>query len=121
MTAIPFDTLKYATDLKAAGFPVEQAEAQARALSEAMDAQRRDTLAEVERQLREVQAAQARNLADSDTRNGGALVRLEATMDRLEAKMDRGFAKIEGELVLLRWMFSAIVAGVIALVTKAFF
>jgi hypothetical protein len=37
MTALTFDTLKYANTLKAAGFPAEQAEAQAGALSEVLE------------------------------------------------------------------------------------
>ncbi|MCL1962483.1 MAG: CCDC90 family protein [Desulfovibrionaceae bacterium] len=37
MTALTFDTLKYANTLKAAGFTPEQAEAQAGALSDVME------------------------------------------------------------------------------------
>jgi len=37
MNAITFDTLKYANTLKKAGFPPEQAEAQAGALSEVLE------------------------------------------------------------------------------------
>jgi hypothetical protein len=37
MTAVTFDTLKYANTLKAAGFSQEQAEAQAGALSEVLE------------------------------------------------------------------------------------
>lgn len=38
MTAITFDTLKYANKLKAAGVPPQQAEAEAEALSEVFEA-----------------------------------------------------------------------------------
>jgi hypothetical protein len=37
MSAVAFDTLKFATRLKEAGFTPEQAEAQAKALSEVME------------------------------------------------------------------------------------
>ncbi|MDR2212949.1 MAG: CCDC90 family protein [Pseudomonadales bacterium] len=37
MTALTFDTLKYANHLKAAGVPPEQAEAQASALSDVLE------------------------------------------------------------------------------------
>jgi hypothetical protein len=42
MTSIAFDTLKFANRLKTAGVPSEQAEAEAQALSEALQAQARE-------------------------------------------------------------------------------
>jgi hypothetical protein len=108
MTAITFDTLKFANRLKAAGVPPAQAEAEAEALSEVF-----------ETGLNELTTR-------ADLRELGRL--LGSEMDQRFAKMEQRFSRVDqqfteqkGELLLLKWMMGVIVAGVIALVMKAFF
>ena len=96
MIAVTIDTLKFANRLKQAGMPSEQAEAQAQAIVEALDAS-----------------------SQSLTTQQG-LRSLEAKMDKGFAAVDTRFAEIKGEMVLLKWMLGVTVAGVIALVMKLF-
>jgi hypothetical protein len=42
-------------------------------------------------------------------------------MDKGFASVDIRFAEMKGEILVLKWMLGVIVAGVIALVLKAFF
>jgi hypothetical protein len=102
MNAVTFDTLKFANRLKAAGVLPAHAEAEAEALAEAMDAQRRGVLAEVERQQRETQTAQQADRDKADTQHESALVRIEAktaggfaAMEKRFAEMDRRFADVD--------------------------
>jgi hypothetical protein len=45
---------------------------------------------------------------------------LQIELQKLEARMEPRFAKLEADMVLLKWMVGVIIAGVIALVAKAF-
>jgi hypothetical protein len=94
MTAITFDTLKFANKLKLAGVPDKQAEAEAEALSEVLEI----------------------NLKELATKQD---IRLEVR--DLEHRLDARFERIDGELKLTRWMLGVMLAGVMSLVLKAFF
>ena len=94
MAAITFDTLKFANKLKAAGVPDKQAEAEAEALSEALEV----------------------NLKELVTKEF-----LHNELRDLEHRIDTRFERIDGELKLSRWMLGVLLAGVISLVLKAFF
>lgn len=94
MAAITFDTLKYANKLKSAGVPDKQAEAEAEALSEALEV----------------------NLKELVTKEY-----LNHELRDLEHRLDAKFERIDGELKLNRWMLGVLLAGVISLVLKAFF
>ena len=94
MTAITFDTLKFANKLKLAGVPDKQAEAEAEALSEVLEI----------------------NLKELATKQD---IRLEVR--DLEHRLDARFERIYGELKLTRWMLGVMLAGVMSLVLKAFF
>lgn len=94
MTAITFDTLKYANKLKAAGVPDKQAEAEAEALSDALEI----------------------NLKELATKDY-----LKTKLRDLEHRLDARFERINGELKLSRWMLGVMLAGVLSLVLKAFF
>lgn len=94
MAAITFDTLKYANKLKSAGVPDKQAEAEAEALSEALEV----------------------NLKELTTKEY-----LSHELRDLEHRLDAHFERIDGELKLNRWMLGVLLAGVISLVLKAFF
>ncbi|WP_375732095.1 DUF1640 domain-containing protein [Xylella fastidiosa subsp. multiplex] len=127
MTSVAFDTLKFANRLKTAGVPAAHAEAEAEALAEVLE-------------------INLQGLAESESKNGKALARLEANMkegfaqvdqrfaqvdqrfaqmekniDQRFAQVDTRFAEIKGEMLLLKWMLGVLVAGVAALIIKAFF
>ncbi|MGY4695970.1 DUF1640 domain-containing protein [Xylella fastidiosa subsp. sandyi] len=109
MTSVAFDTLKFANRLKTAGVPAAHAEAEAEALAEVLE-------------------INLQGLAESESKNGKALARLEADMkegfaqvDKRFAQVDTRFAEIKGEMLLLKWMLGVLVAGVAALIIKAFF
>ena len=119
MSVAAFDTLKYAKQLKQAGIPDEHAEAQAAALAEALQAglQELATKNDIE-QLRLATKNDAEslrqeiNLQTKSTANEFAMVRQE--IKNLDARID-------GQLLLLKWMFGATFAGVIAILVRLFF
>ncbi|MCX7092657.1 MAG: DUF1640 domain-containing protein [Methylobacter sp.] len=94
MAAITFDTLKFANKLKSAGVPDKQAEAEAEALSEALEVNLKELVTKeyLSREIRDI-----------------------------EQRIDTRFERIDGELKLMRWMLGMVLAGIISLVLKAFF
>jgi hypothetical protein len=86
MTAITFDTLKFANKLKLAGVPDKQAEAEAEALSEVLEI----------------------NLKELATKQD---IRLEVR--DLEHRLDARFERIDGELKLTRWMLAGVMSLVL--------
>ncbi|MFE8346343.1 MAG: DUF1640 domain-containing protein [Xylella fastidiosa subsp. multiplex] len=123
MTSVTFDTLKFANRLKAAGVPAAHAEAEAEALAGVLE-------------------INLQGLGESESKNGKALVRLEANIKEGVAQVDQSFAQVDqrfekidqrfikaetflaemkGQLLLLKWMFGVIVTSLIALVIKVFF
>lgn len=93
MPAVQFDTLRFVERLKSAGVPEAQAKAEAEALAIA--------------------------LTESAFVSQNVLASL-ATKDDVNAlKLD--LADVKAEMRLHRWMLGIIVAGVVALVLKAFF
>jgi hypothetical protein len=92
MTTVTFDTHEFIKRLEAKGFQTEQAEGVTEALKEAL------TTAEVAtiRDLKDVEAALKRDIE---------ALRLE----------------IKAEIAPLKWMCSATIAGVVALIIKTFF
>jgi hypothetical protein len=92
MAAVTFDTLKFVKTLQASGMPAPQAEAVAAAVRDSTDA------------------------ADLVTRKD-----LQIELQKLEQKIEPRFARIEADMTLLKWMLGLVIAGVLALVMKAFF
>ncbi len=94
MAAITFDTLKFANKLKSAGVPDKQAEAEAEALSEALEVNLKELVTKeyLSREIRDI-----------------------------EQRIDTRFERIDGELKLMCWMLGMVLAGIISLVLKAFF
>jgi hypothetical protein len=86
MTAVPFDTLKFASKLESGGFTPEQAKAATEAFFEA----------------RSEQLAMKTDIAP--------LTKNEDRLTRIKAKID-----------LLEWMLGFVLAGILALVIKAYF
>ena len=132
MSAIGFDTLKFARKLKAAGVPDEQAEAQAEVLGEAFlynldEIVTRDyldaKLAKVHSRLDgldgRMEAFEAR-MGVFETRMDtfeGRMGSFEARMDSLESRM----ASLESQIRLIAWMVGLIiVVNVIPTLTRFF-
>ncbi|HHW4675032.1 MAG TPA: DUF1640 domain-containing protein, partial [Xylella fastidiosa subsp. pauca] len=102
MTSVSFDTLKFANKLKTAGIPPAHAEAEAEALEEVLK-------------------TNIQGFAESESRNGKALARLEANMEKgftevdlRFAQINQRFAEVKGEMRLLKWMLGVIVTGIAA-------
>ncbi|MDD0862197.1 hypothetical protein LOD44_11415, partial [Xylella fastidiosa subsp. multiplex] len=76
VTSVAFDTLKFANRLKTAGVPAAHAEAEAEALAEVLE-------------------INLQGLAESESKNGKALARLEANMKEGFAQVDQRFAQVD--------------------------
>jgi hypothetical protein len=95
MTAVTFDTLKYAERLEAGGVPPQQAKAEAQALAEVLSSP---------------EVASARDIE-----------RLEAKLDLLRSDFGLLRSDLTGKYTLLQWMLGLLLAGVASLVIKSFF
>ncbi|MEO5373890.1 MAG: CCDC90 family protein [Alphaproteobacteria bacterium] len=97
MVTLAIDTFKIIKRLKEAGFTEPQAE----------------TVTDVLREAREADLQGLATAADiKDVRNEMGL-----GFSRVQAE----FAKLQGEINLLKWMMGILLAGVLSLVLKAFF
>nr|WP_276533673.1 hypothetical protein [Xylella fastidiosa] len=76
VTSVAFDTLKFANRLKTAGVPAAHAEAEAEALAEVLE-------------------INLQGLAESESKNGKALARLEANMKEGFAQVNTRFAQVD--------------------------
>ncbi|MBV8972784.1 MAG: hypothetical protein JO290_10885 [Sphingomonadaceae bacterium] len=104
MTAVALDTLRIAKRLREAGFSEPQAEAVTGVLHDAQEVALGELATKGD--LREVR---------SDVRD----VKAELAVVKADLKSD--IAGVKGEVAVLKWAVGLIVAGVIALVMKAFF
>jgi len=94
MPVAAFDTLKYARTLRDAGLPGEQAEAQAIALGDVLSNTMQTSLEDVAK---------------------------KTDIHQLEAKFDAKLERLYGEMLLHKWMGSAIFTAIVAMVIKVFF
>ena len=127
MAIATFDTLKFANTLKAAGVPDKQAEAEANAFAEIIQIQVKDlaTTADLDRQSEGLN----REIGDSkkDLKQEIAEVRKDLKQEiadlRKEVTSDIEVlrAKMTGEFLLLKWMITALITGVMAMVIRMFF
>jgi hypothetical protein len=132
MSAIGFDTLKFARKLKEAGVPDKQAEAQAEVLGEAFlynlnEIVTRDyldsRLAPINARLDGIDA----RLDGMDVRFDGIdarLDRMDARFDSIDARLnqiDQRFVEMDGKFRLMYWMLGMIiVVNVIPILTRFF-
>ena len=116
MAIATFDTLKFANTLKAAGVPDKQAEAEANAFAEIIQIQVKDlaTKADLDRQSEGLN----REIAEvkKDLKQEIADLRKEVT-----SNIEVLRAKMTGEFLLLKWMITALITGVMAMVIRMFF
>jgi hypothetical protein len=116
MSAIGFDTLKFARKLKEAGVPNEQAEAQAEVLGEAFlyNLDQIVTRDYMDPRLEKIEA----HMDGIDVRLDGIDARLDGIEARLNT-MDQRFIKIDGQFRLMYWMLGMIVVvNVIPILTN---
>lgn len=122
MTAIAFDTLKFARKLKAAGVPENQAEAQAEIMAEAfllnMDAL--VTTDYLDARLAELEARIDTRFAEHDARMDTRFVEHDARidvrftdLDARFARIDVRFAEMDGKFRLLTWMLAVVMASTV--------
>jgi len=99
MTAITFDTLKYAERLEAGGFSHQQAKAESQALADV--------------------------LSSSGVASARDIERLEGKIDLLRTDLDAKItllrSDLTGKFALLQWMLGLMLAGTASLVIKSFF
>ena len=127
MAIATFDTLKFANTLKAAGVPDKQAEAEANAFAEIIQIQVKDlaTKADLDRQSEGLN----REIGDSkkDLKQEIAEVKKDLKQEIADLRKDVTSdievlrAKMTGEFLLLKWMITALITGVMAMVIRMFF
>jgi len=127
MPVATFDTLKFANTLKAAGVPDKQAEAQAVAFAEVIqinlkDLVTKDDLQQAVKELRR-EIVDARDEARREIVDARDEARQELKEEslKLHAKMDTLYAKLVGEMSLLKWMFGLNITVLVGLVVRSFF
>lgn len=64
---------------------------------------------------------QAKAAAEAFSEAAGQELATKSDLKELETKQALGFAKIEGEMTLIKWMLGILLAGVLSLVVKNFF
>ena len=101
MAVTAIDTLRYARRLKDAGVPAEQAEA----MADAIGAELVDQLA---------------TKADLEATRVALRGDVEATRLALDGKIDTVRTGLEGKILLLQWMLGFVLAGIVALLWRAF-
>jgi len=128
MAAITFDSLKFIETLENVGIKREYASAAAVAVREAQDTALVD-------HAREQQEINARAVAELDTKTEKGMFEMKTElkaemqqrfseaalkMERLDAKFDLLEQRTHSRFTLLQWMLGVLIAGVLALVVRAF-
>ncbi len=112
MSAIAFDTLKFANKLKDAGVPDKQAEAQASIMAEALQVNL-DSLATKEQVERlRVDMRRDNEQQRSDTNKEFQIVRQEMAQMKTELLqvIAHNETRSDGQIQMLRWMITAMLA-----------
>jgi hypothetical protein len=98
MAVATFDTLKFANTLKAAGVPDKQAEAQAAAFAEVVQANFKDLATK------------------EDVDRAAKLLAQE-----FNGKIDTLAARLAGEMTHMKWMLGVIATGIVGIAIRLFF
>lgn len=122
MTVATFDTLKFANTLKAAGVPDKQAEAQAAAFADVIQANFKELATkddlklakeDVERRIDDTRKELKQEMKDLEQRLGTRTDSIDSNVKMVEAKL-------RGELVLLKWMIGVGLAMGAAILVRLF-
>ena len=98
MTAITFDTLEYASKLRSAGFPEEQAEALARV--------QKDALSEA---------------LDTALATKGDIASVREDVARLDKRFQEDISKLDKQLLVIKWMLALVIAVTVLPALKTLF
>lgn len=109
MNAVPFDTLKMARGLEAAGFPREQAAGVASTLAEAMLGADVATKADIAATKADIAATKA-DIAELRAELNGGFAEVDNRFDRVLADIDNRFAKQDSANQSLRTEFKSEIA-----------
>jgi len=118
MATITFDTLKFVEILENAGVKREHATAAAAAVREAQETALTD-------HAKEQHASNAQVVAELETKTERGMfemkTELKAEIQQLSAKFDLLEQRTHSRFAFLQWMLGILIAGVLALVMRAFF
>jgi len=114
MATITFDTLKFVETLENAGVERAHASAAAVAVREAQETALAD-------HAKEQQEFSTRTVAELDTKTEKGLFQLKTEVERLSAKFDLLEQRTHSRFAFLQWMLGILIAGMMALVMRAFF
>ena len=98
MATATFDTLKFANTLKAAGVPDKQAEAQAAVFGDALQVNFKELATKEDL---------ARLVSDIERLVADVKREIKEESTKTHAKFDTIIAKLQGDNLLLKWMFGA--------------
>ncbi len=123
MTAPAFGTLKFTRRLQQAGISVEQAEAQAEAINEALESQlaTKIDILQLDKKIDDVASR-------LDKKIDGAVSGLDNKIDKSKAElkenihqMDIKIAALKGDNILIKWMLGLILASTVIPLIQQFF
>lgn len=127
MPVAAFDTLKYAKQLKDAGIPEKQAEAQTAALADALHtgiqdlATKSDLRNEIEKLRQELKGDMAQHRQETKSDIEQLRQEVKNDIEQLRQEMKHGDAMLRQELALLKWMIGALTAISIGIFIRLFF
>ncbi len=119
MAALIFDTLSFSKQLKTAGVPAAQAEAETKVLAELFEADLKDLATKDD--LFITQKSLQHEMKDLRHEIGDMRHEMKSMYKDLDAKIEKVDIKLSGEMSLIKWMFGAMIAGIIGILTKLFF
>jgi len=114
MATMTFDTLKFVETLENARVERAHASAVAVAVREAQETALAD-------HAKDQQEFSTRSVAELDTKTEKGLFQLKTEVQHLSAKFDLLEQRTHSRFTLLQWMLGILIAGVMALVMRAFF
>ncbi len=133
MAVAPFDTLKFANTLKAAGVPDKQAEAEAAAFAEVLqinlkELATKEDLALLGKDLRREISDVRREIGDARDELKREIGDVRDELKReigdvradTKSQFDTFRAKMNGDFALLRWMLGAVLAALIGILIRLF-
>ena len=106
MAVATFDTLKFANTLKVAGVPEKQAEAQAVAFAEVIQVNLKDLVTK-EDLTREIDGLRKDLRQEINECRKDLKQEIKDSERSLSSRIDTLEARIRGEMLLLKWMFGA--------------
>lgn len=121
MAVATFDALKFANSLKAVGVPDKQAEAEAAAISEALAVNFKDLVTKEDLLLLRTELKNDSLQLRTELKNDVLMVRTELKNDireteqRQNAKNDTSFAKVHGEMTLIKYMLGICITLLVGL------